>query len=137
MNEDEIPGTMVMISTLLWNDPYEKRGEIGVITKANVQSDDFFVVFEDNTQGLYSSNALHILKPPDQIWKMILGQSGVNLTERAKRNFSKIALLLQYGNEVSKRTAYRLTSGNEYAEFFATSTLQYLIGIRPAYRVGR
>jgi hypothetical protein len=137
MTEQEIPGTMVFVSTLLWNDPYDKRGEIGIITRADVQSDDFFVRFNDNSEGLYAGNALHVLKQPEELWKIILGQAGANMPEFAKDDIRKITLLLEYGGEKSKLNAYKLTAWNEYTEFFATSTIDYVLGMKSANKIGR
>jgi len=134
MEENEIIGMSVMVSTLLYNDPYNKQGEIGMIFRVDMPADDYYVRFGDHTEGLYAANSLHILKSPEELWKIILGQNGVNLTEAEQDHLRKIAILLEYGGEKSKLTAYRLTAGNDAAEFFATSTLEYLLGMRDIKR---
>jgi hypothetical protein len=137
MKEDEIIGTTVLISTLLYNDPYHKQGETGMIFRVDMQADDYYVRFDDGTEGLYASNSLHVLKPPDELWKIILGQNGATLTKQAQEDMRKIALLLEYGGEKSKLVAYKLTAWNDAAEFFATSTLEYMLGMKSNYKVGR
>jgi len=137
MTEEQVPGTMVSVDTLLWNDPYEKRGEVGIITRADISADDFYVRFEDGSEGLYAGNSLRVLKDPEELWKMVTGPSPASISQQGKDDIQKIALLLQYGGEQSKRAAYQKIAWNDNLEFFATSTLEYALGMKPSNKIGR
>jgi hypothetical protein len=54
----------VLVNHQLTDDPVYRQGEIGVITAAILNTDEFFVGFDDGQVGLYSADALLLLKQP-------------------------------------------------------------------------
>ncbi|WP_165764967.1 hypothetical protein [Flavobacterium davisii] len=46
----------------LTTDPKNKRGEIGIIIKTNEEDEVYTLLFEDGVTGLYSFDAVSILK---------------------------------------------------------------------------
>lgn len=64
---DELVDKVVMVHPNLTQDPANRQGQTGKITNVVHENDEVFVRFDDNSVGLYSSDALLLLKPASLI----------------------------------------------------------------------
>lgn len=64
---DELVDKVVMVHPNLTQDPANRQGQTGRITNIVHENDEVFVRFEDNAIGLYSSDALLLIKPASLI----------------------------------------------------------------------
>jgi len=64
---DELVDKVVMVHPNLTQDPANRQGQTGTITNVVHENDEVFVRFDDNGIGLYSSDALFLLKPASLI----------------------------------------------------------------------
>lgn len=67
LNELRLP-EYLMVNPELTDDPVNKQGQIGFITAAILNSDEFYVGFDEHEVGFYSADALLRFKPSDQIY---------------------------------------------------------------------
>ncbi|MDX3916984.1 MAG: hypothetical protein QHC79_25810 [Pseudosphingobacterium sp.] len=65
----ELIGMPVMVHPQLTKDPYNERGNVGIILSSNPDHDDNFVGFSEKKLGVYASDALLVLKPADMLMK--------------------------------------------------------------------
>lgn len=59
-----LKGKKVMIDQFLTTDPFNKRGEIGIVTKIKIideENADVTIMFEDGVVGLYQHGTFEIL----------------------------------------------------------------------------
>ena len=67
---DDLQGLPVLVHPELSFDPAGKQNQVGVISKADLMNDDVFVSF-DGKLALYSTDALLVLLPPEEIHRKL------------------------------------------------------------------
>ena len=67
--KNELQGTWVLVHPDLGSDPLQKQGQIGLVTDVDLEMDDIYVSFGKGQQGLYSTDALLVLKQPGEVYK--------------------------------------------------------------------
>jgi len=67
IEQDELAGTIVLVRPDLLNDPANKKNQVGIITSADLENDNLVVSFSDRTEGLFSSDALLVLRDTAEI----------------------------------------------------------------------
>lgn len=134
-NEVQLPD-FVMVHPQLQEDPINKQGKIGVITAAIVNSDEFFVGFDDKEVGLYSADALLAFKPSDDIYDGIK-RDVMQLSPATFKDLKNIALLLDHGTEVQHRTAMGIAQKNPAVIANAMESLEQSLGIGQSQKRGR
>lgn len=130
MNNEELTGTLVMVNTVLWDDPAERMGQIGVVIDANMHHDEFLVRFDDKGKALYSADALLVLQSPDQLYQLIENRAGT-LSPDLLKDLRHLALLQQYGAAKQIRTAFELVQHHTHLEVYGTRPLQEALGMTP------
>lgn len=64
---NELHGTLVMVHPDLQNDPYEKQGQVGIVTYVDDKS-DIYVSFNHKAEGVYTPSALFQLKERKELF---------------------------------------------------------------------
>jgi hypothetical protein len=118
----------VLVNPRLTDDPVFRQGQIGVITAAILNTDEFIVGFDDAQVGLYSANALLLLKPPESIYEY-MHEHALLLSNDDFRELKNIALLLDYGSKPYMRTSMELVQKNQNILDAATTGLDEYIGL--------
>jgi hypothetical protein len=88
----------VMVHPDLAKDPAAKQGQVGLLTYAVVNRDEFYVGFENGEVGIYDAAALLVLKDADAIFKYIDDQKDF-LTENEQNTLINIGLLEMYAQD--------------------------------------
>lgn len=120
---EKLIGDLVLVNPNLINDPANRQGEVGIITQFDLQKDEFYVGFGNQPLGLYSSDALLVLKAGPELHKDLL----VKYKELEKEDYKTIwsAHLHQAMgtmNDLSK--AFEFVRTNDITLKFGTMSLQ-------------
>lgn len=67
-----LTGSLVLVHPELTSDPVSRQGHVGVIVGADLKSDSIAVSFGAAKLGVYSSDALMVLKDQSELWKIAL-----------------------------------------------------------------
>ncbi|MBB6107840.1 hypothetical protein SAMN05421821_101247 [Mucilaginibacter lappiensis] len=126
-SEIQLPD-FLMVHPDLKDDPANKQGEIGFITAAILNMDEFYVGFDDHQVGLYSADALLTFKEPGNIYDF-MHQNALTLSVDDFKDLKNIALLLDHGTEKHIRTAMELVKKNDAIRDAATIGLDQRLGI--------
>jgi len=126
----------VLVNSRLTDDPVHKQGQVGVITAAILNTNDFYVGFADNQVGLYSADALLLLKPAESIYEYIREQA-LRLSTDDFKDLKNIALLLDHGTKKHMLTAMELVQNNESILSATTTPLDEFIGLNQSKRLKR
>lgn len=102
---------LLLVHPDLKDDPVNKQGEIGFITAAILNTDEFYVGFDDNEVGFYSADALLTFKEPGDIYDF-MHENALTLSVDDFKDLKNIALLLDHGTEKHIRTAMELVKKN-------------------------
>ena len=95
---DNLQHKPVIINPDLRADPLHMQGKIGHIATANLEKDDFFVDFDTGLTGLYSANALLVLRSHYQVYKELMTRSQ-RLEKNEFKDLMRVSLLLQSGRQ--------------------------------------
>lgn len=125
---EDLTGHLVMVHPNLTSDPVNQQGEIGIITSANLEKDEVYVGFGTNKLGLYSTDALLVLKPHQELYRDLLTQVK-NLETPDFKTLMEISLLQEKGGVSHLRDAMELASSNEKTLAFSTISLQDKLGL--------
>lgn len=126
-NEIQLPH-FLLVHPDLKDDPVNKQGEIGFITAAILNTDEFYVGFDDYEVGFYSADALLTFKEPGDIYDF-MHQNALKLSVDDFKDLKNIALLLDHGTEKHIRTAMELVKKNGGIRDAATIGLDQLLGL--------
>lgn len=126
-NEIQLPD-FLLVHPELKDDPVNKQGQIGFVTAAILNTDEFYIGFDDFEVGLYSADALLVLKPPGDIYDL-LHHNALTLSVDDFKDLKNIALLLDHGTEKHVRTAMELVQKNDGIRNAAMIGLDQLLGI--------
>lgn len=108
---DEMIDRIVMVHPDLTHDPYNQRGNVGVVTNIDLERDDVFVEFSDSKIGIYESEALLSfisVKKLEQDIDSIIEDLFLTDYHDAKRVFQ----LTRSDNEKSLRNAWDIIKVN-------------------------
>ncbi|WP_345952949.1 hypothetical protein [Mucilaginibacter sp. PAMB04168] len=98
----------VLVHPDLAEDPVCRQGQIGLLTYAVINRDDFYVGFEDEEVGVYNASALLILKDADAIFRYADTNRDF-LTEYEQNALLSIGLLELYAeNSGYQKEAFRI-----------------------------
>ena len=121
----------LLVNPELKDDPVNKQGEIGFITAAILNTDEFYVGFDDHEVGFYSADALLTFKEPGDIYDF-MHQNALTLSVDDFKDLKNIALLLDHGTEKHIRTAMELVKKNGSIHDAVTIGLDQFLGIDQA-----
>jgi hypothetical protein len=133
--EKQLPD-FVMVHPKLEDDPVAKQGQVGFITAAVINTDDFYVGFDDGEVGLYSADALLAFKLSDQIYAA-LKRDVMQLSPITFKDLKSIALLLDHGSAVQHRKAMEIARNNPSVILNAMEHLDESLGLQRSSKIGR
>jgi len=125
---EDLTGNLVMVHPKLENDPVQRQGQVGIITSADLAKDEVYVGFGNSPLGLYSTDALLVLKPHNELYTDIL----THIKEMDTPNFKtlmEITLLQEKSSVNYLRDAMELAATNERTLAYSTVSLQDKLGL--------
>lgn len=125
---EDLTGNLVMVHPKLENDPVNRQAQVGIITSADLAKDEIYVGFGNSPLGLYSTDALLVLKPHNELYNDIL----THIKEMDTPDFKtlmEITLLQEKGSVNYLRDAMELAATNERTLAYSTVSLQDQLGL--------
>jgi hypothetical protein len=125
---EDLTGHLVMVHPKLENDPVNRQAQVGIITSANLAKDEVYVGFGNSPLGLYSADALLVLKPHNELYKDIL----THIKEMDTPDFKtlmEITLLQEKSSVNYLRDAMELAATNEKTLAYSMVSLQDKLGL--------
>jgi hypothetical protein len=119
---DELTGTLVLVHPDRVNDPANKQGKVGMITGAELDHDDVYVSFGKGEQALYSTDALLVFKPENDLYTTIM-TNGKDVGPDVFKKLFQVNLLQQHGITPLVRKAMQLVSDDKVLRDFSMDTL--------------
>ena len=126
-NED-LTGMLTMVNPELQQDPAQKQGKIGLITFADIGSDDIYVTFGMHDTARYSSDALLVMRPSNVIHREAVKNVQKLSTPDFKTLF-QIARIMDGAALKDQREAMQRAMSNEVVRGHSMRTLQSEIGV--------
>lgn len=120
--DDGLKGIPVLVHPHLKNDPAGKQNQVGIIILADIVNDDVWVSFDDNTQGLYSTDALLALLPVNKIHQHLADNASTVALPDLKA-LTHIDLLLHSGSAHCQQEALKLARQNQNVQLFCLDTV--------------
>ena len=125
---DDLTGNLVMVHPKLENDPVNRQAQVGIITSADLAKDEVYVGFGNSPLGLYSTNALLVLKPHNDLYQDILTNIK-NMDTPDFKTLMEITILQEKSSVNSLRDAMELAATNERTLAYSTVSLQDKLGL--------
>lgn len=125
---DDLTGNLVMVHPKLENDPVNRQAQVGIVTSADLAKDEVYVGFGNSPLGLYSTNALLVLKPHNDLYQDILTNIK-NMDTPDFKTLMEITILQEKGSVNSLRDAMELAATNERTLAYSTVSLQDKLGL--------
>lgn len=125
---EDLTGNLVMVHPKLENDPVNRQAQVGIITSTDLAKDEIYVGFGNSPLGLYSTDALLVLKPHNELYSDIL----THIKEMDTPDFKTLMeiTLLQEKNSVNYlRDALELATTNERTLAYSMVSLQDKLGL--------
>jgi hypothetical protein len=120
---EDLIGNLVMVHPKLENDPVNRQAQVGIITSADLTKDEVYVSFGNSPLGLYSTDALLVLKPHNELYNDIL----THIKEMDTPDFKtlmEITLLQEKSSVNYLRDAMELAATNDGTLAYSTISLQ-------------
>jgi hypothetical protein len=125
---NELPGTPVLVHPDLLFDTAGRQGQVGMITDTDLARDEVFVSFERGQNALYSTNALLVLKPSNEIHREALGNH-LEIDTRDFKALLEISLLTQSGQSSKIRSALEMAGANDTLRKYSFQPLEDSLGL--------
>lgn len=121
----------VIIHPDLRTDLLHMQGAIGYISTANLKKDDFFIDFPSGKTGLYSANALLVLRAHDEVYRRVMTRHD-RLDTQEFKDMMRISMLLQSAGNQHAREALQLALSTSRVLLLATQPLSEQLHIHLA-----
>ncbi|SDF11255.1 hypothetical protein SAMN05216464_1134 [Mucilaginibacter pineti] len=121
--EQELIGKMVLVHPELTTDPVNKQGKVGMITGVDLDSDTISVAFGGLKPGLYSSDALLVLKPHNELYQDLL-EKHKKLDMQDFKTLLRINMLQENGTAKQQSSALEMAMSTSKVLDFSTVSLQ-------------
>ena len=112
MINEELRGTLVVVHSELEHDPAGRKNEIGIIVNSDLADDNMLVSFQDNEYASFTSDALLVLLPDEQIHKN-LADLAYETSFPDLKALTMIDLFLRYGSGDTHFKALELARDNK------------------------
>ena len=127
MNEhDELAGTLVLVHPELAHDPAGRQNEIGILVKSDLADDNMLISFQDNEYAAFTSDALLVLLPDEQIHQN-LADLAYETSFPDLKALTQIDLFLRYGSGDKHFTALEMARDNKNIQPLCLESLSELI----------
>jgi hypothetical protein len=120
---DELTGTSVLVHPDFDDDPAQRQGQVGMITGADLDTDDIYVSFGKGENARYSTNALLVFKPADVIYDLLMNDARKASQSDFKALF-QVNLMQQHGLTPLVRKAMDFVKDNKVVREFSMDTLE-------------
>ena len=128
---DELNGKLVLVHPGLTHDPAGRQNEIGIIVNSDLVADDVIVSFQDNEYASFTSDALLLLVPDEQIHQN-LADLAYETSFPDLKALTQIDLFLRYGSGDKHFKALEMARDNKNIQPFCLDTLENVIAIKQA-----
>ena len=128
---DELTGKLVLVHPGLTHDPAGRQNEIGIIVNSDLADDAILVSFQDNEYASFTSDALLVLLPAEQIHQN-LADMAYETSFPDLKALTQIDLLLRYGSGDTHFKALEMARDNKKIQPFCLDTLENVIAIKQA-----
>ena len=118
----ELKGTSVLVHPEFDDDPAQQQGKVGMIATSDLDNDDFYVSFGQGKYGRYSSQALLVFKPTEQINDLLENDARKSSEEDFKTLF-QVNMMQHLGMTPLVRKAMELAKDNKVVRDFSMDTL--------------
>lgn len=122
MKNEEFAGTLVLVHPELEHDPAGRKNEIGIIVNSDLADDDVTVSFQDNEYASFTSDALLVLLPAEQIHQN-LADIAYEVAFTDLKALTQIDLFLRYGSESKQFDALVLARDNKNIQTLCLESL--------------
>jgi hypothetical protein len=120
---NELTGMLVLVHPELSDDPANKQGQVGIITGAELQEDNVYVSFGKGEQALYSTDALLVFKPENDLYTTIMTK-GKDAGPDVFKKLFQVNLMQQHGITPLVMKAMKLVSDDKVLRDFSMDTLE-------------
>ncbi len=131
MINEELRGTLVLVHPELAHDPAGRLNEIGIIVNSDLADDDILVSFQDNEYASFTSDALLVLLPAEQIHQN-LADMAYETSFPDLKALTQIDLFLRYGSGDKHFKVLEMARENKNIQPFCLDTLENVIAIKQA-----
>ncbi|WDF80759.1 hypothetical protein PQ469_12150 [Mucilaginibacter sp. KACC 22773] len=125
---DEMTGTFVLVNPDLAHDPAGRQNQVGLVTEADLDSDDIYVSFGKNGQSRYSSDALLVLKSNISVYNEMM-DNRMKLSSGDFKTLFRVNLLQQTDRPAPNREALLILKDHPNLQQFALIPLNDKLGI--------
>lgn len=133
---DELAGLLVLVHPNLVYDPADKRNHIGIIASAEPEKNNVMVTFGKDGQALFSTDALLVLKNPNEIHFEAV-KDATKMDVRDFKQTLEVSLLASSPLIKDRRLAVEMSRDNPNIHQYSMATLEDELGIRQDYSMGR
>ncbi|MEB0249897.1 hypothetical protein QN344_07100 [Mucilaginibacter sp. 5B2] len=125
---DDLTGTSILVHPEFDDDPAQKKGQVGIVTSADLENDDIYVSFGKGENARYSSNALLVFKPANVIYTLLMNDARKASQADFKVLF-QVNLMQQHGTTQTIRNAMYMVKDNPVVREFSMDTLKNQLSI--------
>lgn len=125
---EDLTGTWVLVHPELTTDPAKRQGQIGIITSSDLNKDEVRVGFGNTPVALYSTDALLVIKPHNELYRDLL----TNVKEMEAQDFKtllRISMILENGSPPQLKDALEMALSSQKTLKFGTVSLQDKLGL--------
>jgi hypothetical protein len=133
---DELTGTFVLVHPNLLYDPESRQNQIGIISTAELEDDNVMVSFGKDGQGLFSADALLVLRKPNSIHFDAVRDARDMDVEDFKKTL-QVGLLANSPWTKERRQAVELCRDNPNVLQYSMASLEEELGLKNDYSMGR
>src|ERR1022692_3213405 len=119
---DELTGKLVLVHPGLTHDPAGRQNEIGIIVNSDLADDAILVSFQDNEYASFTSDALLVLLPAEQIHQN-LADMAYETSFPDLKALTQIDLFLRYGSGDKHFKVLEMARENKNIQPFCLDTL--------------
>ncbi len=120
---DDLTGTLVLVHPELEYDPAGRKNEIGIIVNSDLADDNMLVSFQDNEYASFTSDALLVLLPDEQIHQN-LADLAYETSFPDLKALTMIDLFLRYGSGDTHFKALELARDNKNIQHLCLLSLE-------------
>lgn len=136
MTDDDLSGTFVLVHPRLSNDPENRKNQVGVIVSADLQNDNIIVGFSDETESIFSADALLVLRNVSEIERD--ADYDFNLLPREDYwDIREVCFLAGSWQTECRRAAIELAQQSEMTQEYALRPLNDELGLSQRKGVSR
>lgn len=132
----ELAGTIVLVHPELRNDPANKKNQVGRIISADLSGDNITVRFSDDSDGLFSADALMVLRDTKDIRRA----ADIDFTLMPREDYYDIMDVCFFAGSQSPyehRVAVELVQKSTIAWEYAMQPLDEALGLHRQKNIGR